>query len=159
MNKKKAIDLVLKNTKYEKMNLSYCLLLVDNNYIRSTNEIVVLTWDEIITKLAVLESFSADYQYSVKIIREAIKRATKEFSKSKKGWTKINSFQDLIASLPKLLDEGKIWVGFGEKLPLESYDLSYLEKRSEYRVATERLSNNWIRIDDLVSRYITLKYE
>ena len=156
---KKAINLVISSTKYEKINLKYCLLLVDSDNLPRTDEIVILTWDEIMAELHVTGKVSEDYQYSVKIIREAIRRATKEFSKSKKGWTKINSFQKLISSLPKLLDEGKIWVGFGEKLPLDQYDLSYLEKRSEYRVSEERLSNNWIRIDELVSRYITLKYE
>lgn len=159
---KRAIDLIIHKTKYDKNKLQYCLLLIKKPEGFNDNTILTINWDDLIelfeNKMA--QPISSDCRYSLDIIKHSIVRAKAELQKqSKVTYKKFNSIQELIAQLPQLLIEGMLYVGFSEGFYSNIFDLEYFEKRSHYRISNTMYSNNWIRIEDLIAKYISLKYK
>lgn len=160
LEQKRALELIIKKTNYNVKDIEYCLLTIrrtDNTLIQNIHWI---TWDDII------RLFNTNYSknhpkniaYTIDIINNAIERAKKETEKTDVKYSHINTIDELVAKLPELIKNGEVWVGFSEKEPLEDISLEYLEKRSHYRVSKKPYSKNWIRIDELVRRYISVKH-
>lgn len=158
---KRAIDLVISNTNYNKNKITYCLLLVEKPTGTKNNSILTFTWSEIIELLEnnISQNISIDTRYSIEIIKQSIKRAKKEFEKQPKiKYIKIKTIEELIERMPVLISKGTIWVGFSEGLSLDIIDLDYLKNRSHYKVTDDPgNSNNWIRIDELITKYLDLR--
>lgn len=158
---KRAFDMVRKETNYVNSTIEYCLLLVKAPDGVKNNSIFTLTWDEILNLLEtnLTSSDSIDIKYALDIIKQSNSRAKPELSKiSNRGHTHISSIGELVDKLPLLLKERKIYVGFSEGFYSDEIDLNYLESRSHYKVSDKQYTSNWIRIEDLVAKYISLKY-
>lgn len=159
---RRAISLIIDKTNYDVNKIQYCLLLIKNPGAFVDNSICLIVWDELIelfeNKLS--KPIFDDVRYSLEIIKHSVNRAKGELQKlSKVTYKQIKSIQNLIAQLPQLLKEGKIYVGFSEGFYTNNFDLDYFEGRSHYRISDTKYSDNWIRIEDLISKYISLKYK
>ncbi|MCO5256310.1 MAG: PD-(D/E)XK nuclease family protein [Lentimicrobium sp.] len=157
----RAIELVINKSNYDITKIVYCLLLVENPTGIKNNTILTFTWSEIIELLEknVPQNITIDIKYSIDIIKQSILRAKKEFEKQPKiKYIKIKTIEELIERTPELISKGKLWIGFSEGLTLDIIDLNYLKNRSHYKVTDDPgNSNNWIRIDELITKYLDLR--
>lgn len=158
---KRAISLIIDKTRYDINKIQYYLLLITNPGGFTDNTIPVIVWDDLIELFEnkISMPVTDDVSYSLGIIKHSVKRAKAEIQKqSKVTYKQIKTIHELITKLPQLLNDGKIYVGFSEGFYTNEFDLDYLEKRSHYRISDTKYSNNWIRIEDLIAKYISLKY-
>ena len=158
---KRALSLIFDKTKYDELTVEHCLLLIKSPESVKDKSTRVITWDEIVELLEtkMLPKISFDCTYSLDILKRSIKRAKTELEKNKKTpHIKISSIQELIEKLPQLLEDGMVYVGFSQGLHSPKCNLEYLENRPFYKVSDEKYSKNWIRIEDIISKYIGLKY-
>lgn len=158
---KRALSLILDKTKYDKISVMHCLLLIKNPQRINEKSTPVITWDEIVEllEMKMIPKISNDCTYSLEILKQSIMRAKTELERNKKTpHIKIGSIQELIEKLPQLLEDGMVYVGFSQGLQPPKCNLEYLENRPYYKVSDEKYSKNWIRIEDIISKYISLKY-
>jgi hypothetical protein len=152
---KAAIDLVLPETIYNKVKIVFCALTI--NPIKS-KDFESITW-KLIFDLAskVFKSQPDQISYALRILNDAIIRASKPKNPSNVHFKKYNSLSELIEDLPKLLSKKEFYFGFSEgEDELNNMSLSDLNKRSHYRVSNEKFTDNWLSIDQLIKRYIEL---
>lgn len=158
---KRALSLIFDKTKYDDMTVQHCLLLIKNPERIKDESTIVITWDEIVELLEtkMIPKISIDCTYSIEILKQSIKRAKTELERNKKTpHIKIGSIQELIEKLPQLLEDGMVYVGFSQGLHAPDCSLEYLENRPFYKISDEKYSKNWIRIEDIIAKYISLKY-
>jgi hypothetical protein len=158
---KEALRLILDKTMYDEIKLQHCLLLVKKPGGIEEKSIPVIIWDELIDLLEKNLSLpiSLDCKYSFDILKRSIMRAKTELEKNiETPHIRISSIQALIEQLPQLLEDGMVYVGFSQGLNSPKCDLKYLETRSHYKVADEKYGKNWIRIEEIIGKYISLKY-
>jgi hypothetical protein len=154
---KKAIDAVLSETKYHSTTPKHIAL--------TTNEMTLsgfesFTWDEIVTwadQSIIIKP--TQVTYALDVLRNAVNRAKKENEPGARYWEKY-SFEEILNKLPDFLRDGKIYFAFseGEGL-LKTMELKDLENRSHYKVTDVRISDNWFTIDQLIKRYIEVKFK
>ena len=79
---KQAIGHVLPYTKYKvgEVNLRYAILTV-KGIKKAGNDILSLTWDDIVTIGEAAESTAPDYQYMLNILKQAVERARAELER------------------------------------------------------------------------------
>ncbi|NVN96684.1 hypothetical protein HXX01_00285 [Candidatus Nomurabacteria bacterium] len=159
---KKAIELVMNYTSYLPSNIVYCLLLfLKPNDLIPENGDLVFTWYEIQNIFSIWDNPNNSYDiiHTIGVLKRSIKRAEEEIKFSDRiTFSRINSFDELLKQIPNLTSTGKIWVGFGEGLDTVS-DLNGLIHRSHFKVTDDpKGSKNWVRLDELYSKYLSLKY-
>ncbi|MCP4118013.1 MAG: hypothetical protein GY737_21960 [Desulfobacteraceae bacterium] len=159
---KKAIELVLPETAYATSNISYAVLIVQRTSgLKSLpGDIRFITWSDLIVSLS--EAFSGretpDVSYCFDVLRRAEQRARKELEKPEWTHKRITNLQALLSGLPKLVEENLIYVGFkGGERRLMQASLEELEQRDHYKLSDVRWSSNWLRVDLLIGRYLSLK--
>ena len=152
---KKAIETVKSFTKYADMNFSFVALTL--NGIES-NDIISITWTEIIEIIEQLSLKNKDIIDSKEVIKEAIKRAEGENKSDSKVTYKKYKLNELLSNLQHLISHGKVYVGFtGGVEALNEFDLNSLENRDHYKVSDIKWTENWITIDNIVRRVLELK--
>ncbi len=156
----KAISTIVDKTNYNPSDIQQCLLMINQPDDKIAN-IKCITWSGIVQLFTKhkLSGHSKDCEYALNILSKSIIRAQKELeSTAKIKYTQIKSIEILINKMPELINSGKIWVGFSEGLSLDIIDLEYLINRSHYKVTDDPgKSKNWIRIDELITKYLDLK--
>jgi len=156
----KAINKVLKYTNYKNCKIVYCLLTSLKTNLRDKN-ITTLTWDDII-ELSMKNthiSIGNDFKYVLDILTKSNERAKKWLKPIGKITFKKYTFNELFDNLSNFIKNDKIYVGIdGGINKLLNLSLIDLQTRSHYKVSETKWSDNWITIDNLIKRYLTLKY-
>lgn len=161
-NQKQAIDLVLSGTLYEGCEISYAVLTVQGASVARNpgQEILTCTWSDLLASLRRgFRGFETpDIEYCFDVLDAAEKRAAAELAETELQYERVSNVRTLMSSLDDLLERGLIYVGFtgGEGRLMEA-SLQNLEQRGHYKISDVRWSNNWVRIDQLVSRYLVVK--
>lgn len=156
----KAIDKVLKYTNYKNCKIVYCLLTTLKTNLRDKN-ITTLTWDDIIelSMKNTHDSIGNDFKYVLDILSKSNERAKKWLKPIGKITFKRYTFNELFDNLSNFIKNDKIYVGIdGGINKLLNLSLIDLQTRSHYKVSETKWSDNWITIDNLIKRYLTLKY-
>ncbi len=157
-----ALSAIISSTHYDLENIHQCLLIINEPIGKIDSQIKILTWSEILDLLTShnMDLLSNDNKYAFDILRNSIKRAKKELAKTTDvTYSIINDIETLVSQMPSLIESGNIWVGFSEGIELDTIDLNYLRQRDHYRVSDKKYTSNWIRIDELITKYISLKFE
>ncbi|MBP7678787.1 MAG: hypothetical protein KA096_00015 [Bacteroidales bacterium] len=155
-----ALSAIIAQTNYDPSNIQQCLLLINAPKDKLSPNIIILTWDEVV---GLFDKYSTNLHITdcyqvLSILKGSIARARMELQRaSEVTYTKVSNIEELIILLPKLIESKKVWVGFSEGISLDEIDLDYLLHRSHYRVSNKKHSPNWIRIDELIAKYISLK--
>lgn len=99
---------------------------------------------------------SAGTLYAINTITSAIKRF-KQTESPAISYEKLK-YSDLIHQMPRLIEQGKIFIGFtGGLEAFESTTLSKLLQRSHYKVSDIQWSDNWITLDCFLHHIFKLK--
>ena len=154
---KKAIEKVLSETKYNKAIIKYVALTIKGLKLK---EYISLTWEHVFEMAeTMLTSKPTQILYALTVLKDAIERAKKESISPDNHFKKYKSLQEVLNDLTNLIHDGNVYFGFseGEGL-LRTMTLEDLEKRNHYKVSDVKISDNWLPIDQLIKRYIELKY-
>jgi hypothetical protein len=157
-----ALSAIISSTNYNLSDIQQCLLMINPPDDKINSNIKTLTWTEIVELLTKhnIHLLSKDCEYALTNLSNSIIRAHKELAViSNIIFTKVKNIDDLITKMPDFIKSGKIWVGFSEGISLANIDLDYLVNRNHYKVADAQYTSNWIRIDVLISKYISLKFK
>jgi hypothetical protein len=160
---KEALGLTIGELAYRASQIKHGLLTlraVQGDRIAGTG-IVVLTWGEIIQlfRESGMEKKSEDIRYCLAVLENAISRAEKELQGQRNVvYEKIPNFNALIEKMPKLIKEGRIYIGFsGGFESLRRCRLEELQSRSHYKVSDTKWSDNWIPLDIFLHRVFELR--
>jgi hypothetical protein len=157
-DQKEAIERIKRFTHYNDSDIKFIALTV-NKSTDSTlkaNGITCMTWQDILDITDKI-SKTSDIQYCINILRSSINRATEEWKKTDYSYDKLG-FEDLLKKIPKLIDEGKIYVGFSGGIEkLNDTSLNELQSRSHFKVSKEQRSDEWIPLDQFLKTIIRLK--
>lgn len=155
-----AINKVLKFTKYKNSKIVYCLLTTLKTNLLDKN-ITSLTWDDILelTLNNTHKPLSRDLNYVINILSKSNERAKKWLKPIGKITFKKYTFNELLDNLSSFIKNDKIYIGIdGGINKLLNLSLNDLQSRSHYKVSETKWSDNWITIDNLIKRYLNLKY-
>jgi hypothetical protein len=152
---KDAIGLVLPETIYGKANIVFAALTINQ---LASKDYECITWQYIFDLASNLfKSHPDQIKYALRILSDAISRASKRKKPSNVHFKKYQSLSELIEDLPTLLAKKEFYFGFSEGLEeLNNMTLSDLNNRNHYRVSNEKFTENWLPIDQLIKRYIEL---
>lgn len=100
---------------------------------------------------------SEDLNYYKIVIQKAKDRAINESARLV-NYEKLK-FEDLLAKLPQLIIQGKIFVGFtgGIEALSSVSEIAELVNRSHYKVSDTQWTHNWIPLDMFLHKVFELK--
>ena len=162
-----AIEKVRTQTVYDKnYKINYLVITIkpqnQDKINKSPVNAIFKTWDDILNLLEYNQNIlSKDLDYTIKQLSSSVLRAKDEFSGNKKTnitFIRIQTFNDLLNRLPKLIHDNKIYVGFSGGLQkLENTTIEDFENRDHYKVSDFPWSENWIRLDLILKQYFDQK--
>ena len=161
-SQRKAIEMVLPHTKYERCTFHYLVLTVlplddlaewDANTSR-------MTWSEVIKVIETVinADSSPDAAYALEELRDAVKRSSEEANTSSKERGRVGSVEELLQQAKKLLDEGYRCIGFvGGERALANATVKDMEERNHYKYSDCQPSKNWIPLHLVICYYLKLR--
>jgi hypothetical protein len=151
-----AVEKVRKYTAYAECVFKYVTLTIrrDNKLQEKHHN---LTWDELYKELETVDNLSNDSRYCLSVLRCGIDRAKEEAQRTNGVTFSKYTYSQLIKEIGSFLQKGSIYVGFsGGLVALKKADLRELIDRSHYKVSDVQWTENWITIDQLISRLVEL---
>ncbi|MDD5093399.1 MAG: hypothetical protein PHV74_03330 [Dehalococcoidia bacterium] len=155
---REVIEKVQPFTLYRDWEIKFAVLVINPARIRMGRDVVVLSWDEIISTMRATEKNSSDVEYCWKVLEDAKDRARKEATSSPIITFEKLKFADMLKQLPRLIEQGKVYVGFSGGLEeLSTLTEQKLASRPHYEVSNIQWSENWITIDRFLHRVLEMK--
>lgn len=156
---KHAIECIKRYTIYSNCEIKYVALTIQEQK-NATGYIHWITWDKIIEIIESVNNIE-ECAYYLNVLKSANERAKQENSSktSLYTWEHVK-FNELLDNCNDYIKQGKVFVGFmGGYEELHRMNLKDLENRNHYKISETCISNNWITIDKILSKYIDLKYK
>lgn len=153
---KEAIKKVQPYTFYNNWEIRYAILTVEAVTKIPIPGIISLTWDQIVAIFNDNDNLSVDMIYAINTIKSAIKRF-RQTETSNVSYERLK-YVDLINQLPRLINQGKVFIGFtGGLEAFESTTLSEIQHRSHYRVSDVQWTDNWFSLDQFLHHIFSLQ--